>query len=88
MKREEVVSALRYLTSDKCTETQHDYEDEIRAAIDLLEHSEPIVNAVWVYYTNDEGKARWRCSECGHVVKHDPNDYKRCACGAHMTKEA
>jgi rubrerythrin len=43
---------------------------------------------VWKYYTNEEGKARWRCSVCGHVVKHDPNDFKRCACGAHMSKEA
>lgn len=55
---------------------------------EVMEHSEPIVNATWVYYTNDEGKARWRCSACGHVVKHDPNDFKRCACGAHMAKEA
>ena len=50
---------------------------------------EPIVNAVWVYYTNDEGKARWRCSKCGKLCRRDPHDKKRCSsCGAHMTKEA
>lgn len=23
---------------------------------------------VWVYYTNDEGKPRWKCSVCGTVL--------------------
>lgn len=60
-----------------------------RAALGMLEHSEPIVNAVWEYYTNDEGKARWRCSKCGKLCRRDPHDKKRCSsCGAHMTKEA
>lgn len=56
--------------------------------LELLKKLEAPVYARWHYYTNDEGKARWRCTNCGHVVKHDPNDFKRCACGAHMSKEA
>ena len=56
--------------------------------LELLKKLEVPVYAKWVYYTNDEGKARWRCSACGHIVKHDPNDFRRCTCGAHMAKEA
>ena len=55
---------------------------------ELLKKLEVPVYAVWRYYTNDEGKARWKCSNCGHVVKHDPNDFRRCVCGAHIRKEA
>ena len=45
--------------------------------------------AVWQYYTNDEGKARWKCSECGKVCRRDPRDKKFCsACGAEMRMEA
>lgn len=44
--------------------------------------------AVWQYYTNDEGKARWRCSECGKICRRDPRDKKFCsACGAEMRCE-
>lgn len=56
--------------------------------VELLKKLEVPVYAKWHYYTNNKGKARWRCSNCGHIVKHDPNDFKRCACGAHMSKEA
>jgi len=56
--------------------------------LEILKKLEVPVYAQWHYYTNDEGKARWKCTNCGHVVKHDPNDFKRCACGAHMSKEA
>jgi hypothetical protein len=24
---------------------------------------------VWKYYINDEGRARWKCSECGKLCK-------------------
>lgn len=58
-------------------------------ALEIIKHSEPIVNAEWRYYVNDEGKARWRCSKCGKLCRRDPHDKKRCSsCGAHMTKEA
>lgn len=56
--------------------------------LELLKKLEVPVYGVWRYYVNEEGKARWKCSNCGHIVKHDPNDYKRCACGAHMSKES
>lgn len=51
--------------------------------------SEPVVSAEWRYYVNDEGRARWRCSNCGKRCRRDPHDKARCSsCGAHMTKEA
>lgn len=83
MKREEVVSALWYLISDECTETQRDYKDEIRAAIDLLDGK-----AVWEYYRNDEGKARWRCSKCGKIIRQGQNEKLFCShCGRPMLTE-
>lgn len=49
---------------------------------------EPIINAVWEYYTNDEGKARWRCSHCEKICHKHPHDKQRCSvCGAHMRME-
>jgi rubrerythrin len=64
-------------------------EKQSWAALELLEHSEPIVNAEWRYYVNDEGKARWRCGNCGKICRRDPHDKARCSrCGAHMAKEA
>lgn len=29
---------------------------------------------VWVYYVNEEGKARWKCSLCGKICHRDPHD--------------
>ena len=44
---------------------------------------------VWKYYTNDEGKARWKCSECGKVIRHGVNEKLYCSrCGAKMSREA
>ena len=49
---------------------------------------EPVIDAVWQYYTNDEGKARWRCSHCGKICHKHPYDKRRCSvCGAHMRME-
>lgn len=43
----------------------------------------------WVYYRNEEGKARWKCELCGKVVRRNPHDKKRCSeCGGHMRMEA
>lgn len=45
--------------------------------------------AVWRYYINDEGKARWRCSQCGKLCRRHPNDKRYCSnCGAKMRMEA
>ena len=53
------------------------------------EKVEPVVDGIWQYYVNDEGKARWRCNQCGKICRRDPHDKHRCAsCGAHMRKEA
>lgn len=49
------------------------------------------VFGVWKYYINDEGKTRWKCSECGKVVKKHPYSKQKnyCSmCGAKMRMEA
>lgn len=44
--------------------------------------------AVWKYYLNDEGKARWRCSYCGKVCHRNPYDKRHCSiCGKTMRME-
>lgn len=44
--------------------------------------------AVWKYYLNDEGKARWRCSYCGKVCHRNPHDKRYCPiCGKAMRME-
>lgn len=43
----------------------------------------------WVYYVNDEGKARWKCDQCGKICRRDPHDKHYCSnCGSKNTKEA
>lgn len=50
---------------------------------------EPVVDAFWHYYTNDEGRARWKCTHCGKLCHKNPHDKRRCSiCGAHMRMEA
>lgn len=45
--------------------------------------------AKWVYYTNDEGKARWKCDKCGKICRRNPHDKRYCSwCGAKMEMEA
>ena len=64
---------------------------EVRAVIDQVPEveAEPVIHAIWHYYVNDEGKARWRCNNCGKLCRRDPHDKVRCSgCGAHMRKEA
>jgi len=68
------------------------YELAIRAIevqLTIDSGMEPVIDAVWQYYTNDEGKARWRCTNCGKVCHKNPHDKRRCSiCGAHMSMEA
>ena len=60
-----------------------------RRTVELLKKLEAPIEAKWHYYTNDEGKPRWKCTNCGKMTRRDPNDKKRCSCcGAHMSKEA
>ena len=43
----------------------------------------------WIYYVNDEGKARWKCSECQKICRRDPHDKKYCSnCGSRNMKES
>ena len=43
----------------------------------------------WLYYTNDENKARWKCSICGKICRRDPADKLYCShCGSRNSKEA
>lgn len=44
---------------------------------------------VWKYETDDEGRARWKCSQCGKVCHKHPHDKIYCSrCGAKMRMEA
>lgn len=44
---------------------------------------------VWKYYTNDERRARWKCSVCGKICRRNPHDKRYCsACGARMDMES
>lgn len=43
----------------------------------------------WIYYRNDEGKPRWKCSICGKIVRRLPYEKLYCSrCGAKMKMEA
>ena len=45
--------------------------------------------ATWLYYRNDEGKPRWKCSKCGKICKRLPVEKLYCShCGARMNLEA
>lgn len=60
-----------------------------RRTVELLKKLEAPVEAKWHYYTNDEGKARWKCTNCGKIIRRGAHEKKRCSvCGAHMSEEA
>lgn len=60
-----------------------------RRTVELLKKLEAPVNAKWHYYTNDEGKARWKCTNCGKIIRRGAHEKKRCSvCGAYMSEEA
>ena len=43
----------------------------------------------WKYYVNDEGKARWKCSVCGKIIRHGVHEKLYCSnCGSKMKMEA
>ena len=42
----------------------------------------------WVYYVNEEGKARWKCSLCGKMCKRRPEGKLYCSRrGARLKQE-
>lgn len=60
-----------------------------RRTVELLKKMDVPVEAVWQYYTNDEGRARWRCTNCGKIIRQGAHEKKRCSsCGARMKTEA
>lgn len=60
-----------------------------RRTVELLKKLEVPIEAKWHYYNNEEGKARWRCTNCGRICKRHPHDKRRCStCGARMTMES
>ena len=47
-----------------------------------------MMEAVWEYYINDEGKARWRCSHCGKIIRHNVHEKIFCSrCGCKMREQ-
>ena len=60
-----------------------------RRTVELLKKLEVPVYAKWHYYVNEEGKARWRCTNCGKIIRQGQHEKKRCSvCGAYMESES
>lgn len=93
MTREEVIRGLKGLAGwldgkyEQTGEVDYDTDAEIvEEAIALLKREGE--GAVWKYYLNDEGRARWRCSYCGKVCHQNPHDKRHCSiCGKTMRME-
>ena len=64
MTYEEVIDNLKYLISDDCTDTQHDFVEEIKISIEALEKQIPKKP------TKTRGKyGHTECACCGWVVE-------------------
>ena len=63
MTYEEAIDNLKYLISDDCTDTQHDFVEEIKIAIEALEKLIP-KKPYWEYGV-------WHCKSCGLDVFRD-----------------
>ena len=63
MTYEEAIENLKYLISDDCTDTQHDFVEEIKIAIEALEKQTP-KKPYWEYGV-------WHCKSCGLDVFRD-----------------
>lgn len=86
MTREEVIKGLRDIRDSCRDERDSTSERVITEAIHLLHRD--AAGAVWQYYMNDEGRARWRCSYCGKVCRRNPHDKRYCSiCGKAMRME-
>ena len=59
-----------------------------RRTVELLKKLVVSVDATWQYYTNDEGKARWRCTHCGKIIRQGAYEKLFCShCGSKMQTE-
>ena len=96
--REKVVKGLECCLSNKypsCSECGYygdmRYNDALPCRLSLMADTLAALRrtpAVWEYYTNDEGRARWKCSACGKIIRHGANEKRFCsACGAEMRME-
>ena len=75
MTNEEVTENLKYLISDDCTDTQHDFVKEIKIAIEALEKQTPKKP----YKDNENGVyEKEHCPSCHRSLF--PNDH-HCECG-------
>ena len=63
MTYEEAIENLKYLISDDCTDTQHDFVKEIKIAIEAIEKQTP-KKPYWEYGV-------WHCKSCGFDVFRD-----------------
>ena len=77
MTNEEVIENLKYLISDDCTDTQHDFVKEIKIAIEALEKQTP-KKPYWEYGV-------WHCKSCGLNVFSD--EYFCPVCGQEIDWE-
>lgn len=60
-----------------------------KRALELLKKLKAPVYAKWHYYVNDEGKARWKCTNCGKVIRQGQHEKLFCStCGAIVTPES
>ena len=60
-----------------------------RRTLELLKKLEVPVYAKWHYYQNEEGRSRWKCTNCGKMLRRLPTDKRRCSrCGAYMKGES
>ena len=76
MTNEEVIENLKYLISDDCTDTQHDFVKEIKIAIEALEKQVPkkAPNHDGMVCPSCNSKARYGhpyeyyCPHCGQAI--------------------
>lgn len=64
---------------------------DLRTLIDMIPavDAAPIAHEKWHYYTNDEGKARWRCTRCGKTIRRGAYEKLYCSrCGSRMEMES
>ena len=88
---EQFDKAIDECANRDCSDDEHKHDvfiDDI-AAKRLFELLKRIPkDAKWHYYTNDEGKPRWKCTECGKLCRRRPTDKLYCSrCGSKMSFE-
>lgn len=79
-----LIAKLEYIRDHECRgDAEYMAMD---AAIDQLNRISR--KGTWQYYTNDEGKARWKCSVCGKIIRHGVDKKQFCSrCGAELRRE-